>query len=186
MTGWSTDSKPGLSGSSACCYLCTRQGQSSLPASSSKPVSASRFTWHARLSWAGLLRATLLGLGVAYATTSLLGEYHYAQAHRETKVGNIVDEYRKAASIFPLNHMFRKGSALALTDIALVEPDKRWKEAAMLELEQALKTDPTSAVLLAPAITFELEMGKDEEAKAHYRMFRRVAKSSPLNGLVGK
>lgn len=82
--------------------------------------------------------------------------------------------------------MFRKGSALALTDIALVEPDKRWKEAAMLELEQALKTDPTSAVLLAPAITFELEMGKDEEAKAHYRMFRRVAKSSPLNGLVGK
>lgn len=73
---------------------------------------------------------------------------------------------------------------MVLTGIALQEPDLRWKQAAMLELEAALKIDPTSAVLLAPAITFELDLGRDAEAKAHYRMFRKVAKSSPLNGLV--
>lgn len=74
---------------------------------------------------------------------------------------------------------------MVLTGIALQEPDLRWKEAAMLELEAALKIDPTSAPLLAPAITFELDLGKDKEAREHYRMFRRVARSSPLNGLVG-
>lgn len=127
----------------------------------------------------------LLALGLAYAITSLLGEYHYARGHLQNRIGNIVEENRKAAAIFPLNHVFRSGSAMVLTGIALQEPDLRWKEAAMLELEAALKIDPTSAPLLAPAITFELDLGKDKEAREHYRMFRRVARSSPLNGLVG-
>lgn len=74
---------------------------------------------------------------------------------------------------------------MALASIAISNPQEpRWKEAAMPELEVALKDDPTAADLLAPLITFELEFGRDAEAKEHYAQFKRAAKSSPMNGLV--
>jgi hypothetical protein len=74
---------------------------------------------------------------------------------------------------------------MSFTSIALMGgADPRWKEVALIELEAALNDDPTSAALLAPAITFELDTGKDALAKAHYEMFKRVAKGSPLNALV--
>lgn len=74
---------------------------------------------------------------------------------------------------------------MAFTSIALTPgADPRWKEVALVELESALNDDPTAAAILAPAITFELDTGKDALAKAHYEMFKRVAKESPLNSLV--
>jgi hypothetical protein len=74
---------------------------------------------------------------------------------------------------------------MSLASIALQNPNEPlWKQAALPELEDALRVDPTSASLLAPAITFELDMHQDALAKEHYRVFKMVAKSSPLNGLV--
>ncbi len=106
------------------------RARSSWPSFASKLVSAFPPTWRRLLSWAGLLRVTALGIGLAYATISMLGEYHYATALRQPDLG----------------------SALAH--------------------------------LLAPLITIELAMGRDADAKAHYQIFKQVAKSSPLNGLV--
>lgn len=75
---------------------------------------------------------------------------------------------------------------MALASIAISNPQEpRWKEAAVPELELALKDDPTGADLLAPLVTFELDMGRDDAAKEHYRQFHKVAKQSPLNNLVG-
>jgi hypothetical protein len=92
---------------------------------------------------------------------------------------------RKSAAVFPLNYQFRKASAIALASIALTnDSEPLWKEAALPELLQALKIDPTAADLLAPLITFELDLHKDRDAQSHYAMFKRVAKNSPLNGLV--
>ena len=149
-----------------------------------KPASASRSTCRQLLSWAGLLRATLLGIGILYATTSLLGEYHFARGHSEHEVGSAIDELREAATVFPLNYQFRKASAIGLANIALTQPDPLWKVAALQELIEALKLDPISPDLLAPIITFELDMDKDADAKAHYQIFKQVAKTSSLNGLV--
>lgn len=74
---------------------------------------------------------------------------------------------------------------MSLTTLALMpDADPRWKEAALTELEPELLDDPTSAAILAPTITFELDTGHEAEAKAHYQMFKRVAKSSPLNDLI--
>ena len=74
---------------------------------------------------------------------------------------------------------------MSFTSLALMpDADPRWKEVALVELESALHDDPTAAALLAPAITFELDMHQDALAKQHYKMFKRVAKASPLNGLV--
>ena len=154
------------------------------PPYSLNPVSASRSTCRQLLSWAALLRATLLGIGILYATTSLLGEYHYARGHTEHQVGLAIDELRKAGEVFPLNYLFRKASAIALSNIALHEPDPLWKVAALDESIEALKLDPISPDLLAATITFELDLNKDAEAKAHYQIFRQVAKTSPLNGMV--
>lgn len=139
-----------------------------------------------RLSWAGLLRAMLCGAGLIYTTTSMLGEYHFARGHSEHQVGVAIDELRKAGSIFPLNYQFRKASAIALSNIALHEENPLWKQAALDELLEALRVDPLSPDLLTPAITFELDLGRDADAKKHYAVFKRVAKASPLNGLVGK
>ena len=90
-----------------------------------------------------------------------------------------------AARIFPLNWQFRQAVAISLASIAMQNANEPlWKQAALPELEDALRVDPTSAVLLAPAITFELDMHQDALAKRHYKMFKMVAKDSPLNGLV--
>lgn len=95
-----------------------------------------------------------------------------------------IDELREAARVFPLNYQFRKAPALALANIALHEPDPLWKEAALQELLIALKVDPFSPDLLTPTIQFELDLNRDADAKAHYRVFKMVARNSLLNGLV--
>ena len=145
------------------------------PASSSKDASASRSTWLQRLSLAGLLRVTLFAIGLAYATTSMLGEYHYWKAHHVSDINSVIEEFQKARAVFPLSYQFRKGPAMSFTSIALMEgADPRWKEVALVELESALNDDPTAAALLAPAITFELDMNQDALAKEHYRIDRRA------------
>lgn len=130
------------------------------------------------------MQATLLVTGIAYATTSMLGEYHYARSKHEHEVMSVISEQREAARIFPLNYIFRKESAITLGTLALAQPDPRWGEAALPELLEALKLDPTSADLLAPTITIEIAQDRIADAKRHYAMFKRVAKQSPLIGLV--
>jgi hypothetical protein len=73
---------------------------------------------------------------------------------------------------------------MALTAMALQQPDIGWKKAALTELEPEILIDPTSAALLAPAITFELDLNQTDFARYHYQMFKRVARESPLNALV--
>lgn len=187
MTGSNTHLRLDPSVSPVLLYLCASQGQSLERFCLPRPVLDSRPTWRQRLSLAGLLRVTILGIGLAYAVTSLLGEYHYAKALRQSQVGSAIDELRSAKTWFPLNHTFRTASAIALGGIALKsEQEPRWRDVALPELLSALHDDPTSAELLAPLITIELAMGRDEQARAHYGMFKAVAKSSPLNEIVGK
>ena len=87
-------------------------------------------------------------------------------------------ELKRAASVFPLNYSFRIGPAIGM--VSLAERDPRLKEAALEEIEAALVTDPASPELLAFAITLELDMNQDAAAKAHYQLFKRVARNSPL------
>ena len=145
----------------------------------------SRCTSLLRRSWPGWWPVTLFAVGLVYATTSLNGEYHYWRAHHVSDVNEVIAEFQAARKAFPLNYQFRKGPAMALTSIALLpDSDPLWKEAALTELEPELLDDPTSAAILAPAITFELDTGHEGLAKIHYAMFKRVASSSPLNGFV--
>ena len=85
---------------------------------------------------------------------------------------------RQAAKVFPLNYSFRVAPAVALYGLSVKDPGLQ--EAALTEIKAALAVDPTAPGLRAFAINLELDLGRDEEAKAHYQMFKRVAKVSPL------
>lgn len=153
MTGSSCYSKPGSSDS--------HSSASSLPLSlglihdhlryldalESKLVLDSRSIQRRLLSWAGLLRAMLFVGGLAYATCSMLGEYQYAAGMNATTVAGRIGNLRAAGTVFPLNPLFRKSSALWLAEIAVGQLDPRWKDAALAELGAAVRVDPTDPVL---------------------------------------
>src|ERR1700743_431606 len=69
----------------------------------SRHASVSRFMWLQRLSWGRWLRVMLLAGGMAYATTSMLGEFLYAQGQVAHTPVNAIDDLRQARIIFPLS-----------------------------------------------------------------------------------
>ena len=127
--------------------------------------------------WAELLRVMLFGAGLLYAMTSLLGEYFYSNARQVPWAQGLV-ELRRAAAVFPLNYRFRIAPVVALHDLAVKDP--QFQEAVLAQVKAALAVDPTAPGLLVFAINLETDLGKHEDAKAHYEMFKRVAKLSPL------
>lgn len=68
----------------------------------------------------------------------------------------------------------------------VLQASPEWKLAALPELKAALETDPTQADLLAMIVSIDLSLDRTEEAQAYYDQFKRMAKSSRLNELVGK
>lgn len=118
---------------------------------------------------------------------SLIGEYHFARAYRQQEIGSAISDMRQARRWFPLYHAFREDSAQVLGALALQhDQEPHLKEVALAELFAALRDDPTAADLLVPAISLELALNRDADAKALYAQFKRVAKSSPLNQIVEK
>lgn len=67
-----------------------------------------------------------------------------------------------------------------MTGIVLNNQDIGWKRAARAEIIVALRTDYSSADLLAQLIAIDLALGLEAEAQLYYDQFKRVAKASPL------
>ncbi len=174
MTGLSTDSKRVLSAYSLSrdLWLYYRErrlftGPSS-QLSPSKPALDSQPTSQERLSWARLLQATLFAMGFLYGLSSLYGEYLYASGFSNRYVVSAVSDLRDAAEIFPLNYLFRKGSAQYLTAVAVDQKNPEWTKAALAEIYAAVDSDPTSADLLNSMRVFETELGKQPTHTAMY------------------
>lgn len=94
-----------------------------------------------------------------------------------SQAGDSIGYLRGAASVFPLESKFRKASALRLVEVAMSQPDPRWKEAALPELYQALTIDPTSADLLSDMRQIEKALGREP---THAAMFDKLAETSPI------
>lgn len=171
MTGLSTDSRRDFSVELAC----SGSSESPLveirwssPHSTWKLASDFQPTWRDQLSWARLLQATLLGIGLVYAISSMAGEYLYASGFNNRYVVLAVSDLRDAAQTFPLNYLFRKGSAQYLTAVAVYQKNPEWTKAALSEIYAAIDADPTSADLLNSMRVFELELGKQPTHVAMY------------------
>lgn len=192
MTHWRSRSKVVLS--ARCYYLVPPPlsaerlawNEQYLRDSERKRLSASRFTTHARAFLRRSVLAILLAMGLAYAICSMLAEYTYAQGTDGSgTVGQQLSTLKLGAKLFPLERRFRTAPAKVLGNIVL-QASPEWKLAALPELKAALDTDPTQADLLAMIVSIDLSLDRTEEAQAYYDQFKLVAKSSPLNGMVGK
>jgi hypothetical protein len=78
----------------------------------------------------------------------MLAELMYADGYGQVRAGDAVSELRDAAAFFPFDHRFRTASALWLAQHAVLNGSEEWKKAALPELREALKVDPTSADLI--------------------------------------
>jgi len=85
---------------------------------------------------------------------------------------------REAGSVFPLRYDFRRASAVGM--VSLAEGDKNLLDPALGELKRALVKDTASPELLALTISVELALDRDQDAKAHYQIFKQVARKSHL------
>ena len=94
------------------------------------------------------MQAMLFVAGLTYAILSLTAEFQYAAGMQASSVPTAVSHLRLAARLFPLDYRFRKASALYLANIAVEQNTKDWDRAALPEVYQALRADPTSADLL--------------------------------------
>lgn len=145
---------------------------------------ASRFTIRVRRFLRLSVLAILLVTGIAYATTSMLAEFNYVLGWNGNDLRSMVLHLRESAKWFPLDRRFRTASASLLGNQAIQSTDPTYKTVAIPELKYALRTDPTSADLLAMLVAGELAMGQTEEAQVYYNQFKFVAKKSPLLDMV--
>lgn len=149
-----------------------------------KAVSDSRFTTRARPLLRRCVLVILLGIGLAYATCSMLAEYYYSVGKAGRDARENIAAFRHSAELFPLDRRFRTASALFLANLAVSRDNEQLKKIAIPEIKVALQTDPTQADLLAILITCELELKLDKDAQGHFEQFKRVAKKSPLIEMV--
>jgi hypothetical protein len=127
----------------------------SLSPSPSNPASDSPSIWQQLPSLAQSLQAVLLAAGLVYAMFSMMAEFEYADGYSQMLPASAVEELRDAGEIFPFDHRFRTASALWLSEHAAANHDRQWEAAALPEVNQALKADPTSADLLRYRRMFE-------------------------------
>lgn len=125
-------------------------------------------------------------MGLLYAMASITAEYYYKWGSEGSDIGEMVNDLRRSAHIFPLDRRFRTSSASFLANAAMQQSDPAWQRIAIPEIRHALQADPTQADILAMLVACELNLGLTSEARAHYAQFKYVAKRSPLLDFVAQ
>jgi len=82
---------------------------------------------------------------------------------------------RSAADVYPGDRNFRQASALYLSKVADIQPDRGWKEAALAELYHALESDLTSPALLFNMRRMEVALGRQPTHAPMYDYLARIS-----------
>ena len=123
-------------------------------------------------------------MGLLYAMASITAEYYYKWGSEGSDIGEMVNDLRRSAHIFPLDRRFRTSSASFLANAAMQQSDPAWQRIAIPEIRHALQADPTQADILAMLVACDLNLDRVAEAQVYYDQFKRVAKMSPLIQMV--
>lgn len=124
------------------------------------------------------LSVILFVIGVAYATRSILAEYHYGigfGSHAGTPEAALSHLY-KAAALDPLKSRFRMGPAVGLSVMADANGRPReMTQEAISAIRGALVIDYTRADLLAQLVSFEVTVGDMTQAERDYQRLKQLA-----------
>lgn len=131
--------------------------------------------------------AIFAAFGAIYGCALALAEWQYDEGWNSVFDSQrvIALHMNAARDLFPFEVRFRKGSALAQSIRANFEGNEPALSLnAINELYRALRTDYSSADLLAYATGFAVVLQRDDEARELLRRFRRVAGSSDLGAAI--